>query len=128
MFVAVVLAHVGRVLARKAATPAAKRTRLLICFGLATLLIVRRHAVARDGRRPSAVPRYDRAHPLAMSGRATSRALAWLGVALRRRDRRSLDPAFRLDVRQRSAPSPPRRRRFFGFGVAVADRRRSSSS
>ena len=40
MFAAIALAHVGRVLARKAATPAAKRTRLLICFGLATLLII----------------------------------------------------------------------------------------
>jgi hypothetical protein len=40
MFVAIALAHVGRVLARKAATPAAKRMRLLICFGLATLLIL----------------------------------------------------------------------------------------
>jgi E3 ubiquitin-protein ligase DOA10 len=28
------------VLARKAATPAAKRTRLIICFGLATVLII----------------------------------------------------------------------------------------
>src|SRR5713101_5175820 len=37
MFAAVLLAHVGRVLARKAATTAAKRTRLLVCFGLATL-------------------------------------------------------------------------------------------
>ena len=40
MFIAVILAHVGRVLARKALTPAAKRTRLLICFGLATLLMM----------------------------------------------------------------------------------------
>ena len=40
MFGAVVLVHVGRVLARKAATPAAKRTRLLVCFGLATLLMI----------------------------------------------------------------------------------------
>jgi hypothetical protein len=40
MFAAIALAHVGRVLARKAPTPAAKRTRLLICFGLATILIV----------------------------------------------------------------------------------------
>jgi heme A synthase len=40
MFVAIALAHVGRVLARKAPTPAAKRTRLLICFGVATVLIV----------------------------------------------------------------------------------------
>jgi len=40
MFLAVILAHVGRVLARKAPTPAAKRTRLLICFGLATALIL----------------------------------------------------------------------------------------
>jgi len=40
MLAAVVLAHVGRVLARKAATPAAKRTRLLICFGLATVVMI----------------------------------------------------------------------------------------
>ena len=40
MFAAIALAHVGRVLARKAPTPAAKRTRVLICFGLATILIV----------------------------------------------------------------------------------------
>jgi hypothetical protein len=39
MVAAVVLAHVGRVLARKAPTPAAKRTRLLVCFGLSTLLM-----------------------------------------------------------------------------------------
>jgi hypothetical protein len=40
MFGAIALAHVGRVLARKAPTPAAKRTRLLVCFGVATVLIV----------------------------------------------------------------------------------------
>ena len=40
MGAAIALAHVGRVLARKATTPAAKRTRLLICFGLATVLII----------------------------------------------------------------------------------------
>jgi len=40
MFAAIALAHVGRVLARKAAAPATKRTRLLICFGLATVLII----------------------------------------------------------------------------------------
>ena len=40
MLAAVVLAHVGRVLARKAATPGAKRARLMICFGLATLLMI----------------------------------------------------------------------------------------
>jgi hypothetical protein len=40
MFLAIALAHVGRVLARKAPTPAAKRTRLLICFGVATVLIL----------------------------------------------------------------------------------------
>ena len=40
MLLAVVLAHVGRVLARKAPTPGAKRTRLLVCDGLATLLIL----------------------------------------------------------------------------------------
>ena len=40
MFAAIALAHVGRVLARKASSSASKRTRLLICFGLATLLII----------------------------------------------------------------------------------------
>jgi heme A synthase len=40
MFAAVILAHVGRVLARKAATPSAKRARMLICFGLATVLMM----------------------------------------------------------------------------------------
>jgi hypothetical protein len=40
MLIAIVLAHVGRVLARKAPSLAAKRTRLLITFGLATLLIL----------------------------------------------------------------------------------------
>ena len=40
MFGAIVLAHVGRVLARNAATPAAKRTRMFVCFGLATILMI----------------------------------------------------------------------------------------
>jgi hypothetical protein len=40
MLAAVVIAHVGRVLARKAQTPEGKRKRLLICFGLATLLLL----------------------------------------------------------------------------------------
>lgn len=40
MFGAVILAHVGRALARKARTPASKRTRLLVCFGLSTLLMM----------------------------------------------------------------------------------------
>ena len=40
MLGAVVLAHVGRVMARKAKTADAKRMRLLMCFGLATLLMV----------------------------------------------------------------------------------------
>ena len=40
MLAAVVLAHVGRVLGRKAATPGAKRTRLIVCFGLSTLLMI----------------------------------------------------------------------------------------
>jgi hypothetical protein len=40
MFAAIALAHVGRVLARKAVSPDAKRMRLLICFGLATVLII----------------------------------------------------------------------------------------
>ena len=40
MLAALVLVHVGRILARKAATLDAKRMRLLICFGLATLLMV----------------------------------------------------------------------------------------
>jgi hypothetical protein len=40
MMLAVVLAHVGRVLGRKAKTPASKRTRLLICFGISLLAIL----------------------------------------------------------------------------------------
>jgi hypothetical protein len=40
MMGAVILAHAGRILARKAKTAAAKRTRLLVCFGLATLLML----------------------------------------------------------------------------------------
>ncbi|HET6957390.1 MAG TPA: hypothetical protein VFI56_12435 [Vicinamibacterales bacterium] len=40
MFAAIALAHVGRVLARKATSAAAKRGRLLICFGLSTVLII----------------------------------------------------------------------------------------
>lgn len=40
MLVAVVVAHVGRVLARKAQTASAKRMRLLICFGLALVLML----------------------------------------------------------------------------------------
>jgi hypothetical protein len=39
MFGAVILAHVGRALARKATTPVSKRTRLLVCFGLAAILM-----------------------------------------------------------------------------------------
>jgi hypothetical protein len=40
MFGAIVLAHVGRVLARGARSADAKRTRLLVCFGIATLLMI----------------------------------------------------------------------------------------
>ncbi len=40
MFVAVILAHVGRVLGRRATTPAAARTRQGIAFGLATVLMI----------------------------------------------------------------------------------------
>ncbi len=40
MLVAIVLAHVGRVLARKARTPAAKRSRLLVCFVIALVAIL----------------------------------------------------------------------------------------
>jgi hypothetical protein len=40
MIVAVALVHVGGVLARKAATPEAKRTRMIVCFGLATLAML----------------------------------------------------------------------------------------
>jgi heme A synthase len=40
MMLAVILAHVGRVLGRKAKTPSAKRMRLLVCFGLSTLLML----------------------------------------------------------------------------------------
>jgi hypothetical protein len=40
MFGAVILAHLGRVLARKAKTPDARRMRMLMCFGLATLAML----------------------------------------------------------------------------------------
>jgi len=40
MLGAVILAHAGRVLARTAKTATSKRTRLLICLGLATLLML----------------------------------------------------------------------------------------
>lgn len=40
MLVAIILTHMGRILARKAQTPEAGRIRLLVCFGLATLLII----------------------------------------------------------------------------------------
>jgi heme A synthase len=40
MFGAVIAAHIGRALARKASTPDAQRRRLLIAFGLATVLII----------------------------------------------------------------------------------------
>jgi hypothetical protein len=53
MIVAVALAHIGRVLARKAPTPAAKRTRLLVTFGLATvLMLVGMPWPGRPGGRP----------------------------------------------------------------------------
>jgi hypothetical protein len=40
MMVAVILAHVGRVLGARARTPQAKRVRQSLCFGLATILII----------------------------------------------------------------------------------------
>ncbi len=40
MLAAVVLAHLGRALARKAKTPSAKRVRMFICFGLATVAMI----------------------------------------------------------------------------------------
>jgi hypothetical protein len=40
MLFAIVMAHLGRILARKATTPAAKRRRLLICLGLATVAML----------------------------------------------------------------------------------------
>jgi hypothetical protein len=40
MFLAVIMAHLGRVLARKAASPDAKRKRILITFSLAALFMI----------------------------------------------------------------------------------------
>jgi hypothetical protein len=40
MFVALIVAHVGRVLGRKATTPDSKRMKQLICFGIATMLML----------------------------------------------------------------------------------------
>ncbi len=37
---AVVFAHLGRILARKARTPASKRIRLLVCFTIATVAMI----------------------------------------------------------------------------------------
>jgi hypothetical protein len=40
MILAVVVVHVGRVVGRKAANPEAKRMRQLVCFGIATALML----------------------------------------------------------------------------------------
>jgi hypothetical protein len=40
MVIALVLVHVGRVLSRKAASPASRRRRQMICYGLATLVML----------------------------------------------------------------------------------------
>lgn len=40
MLAAAVLAHVGRIMARKAKTAESRRSRLVICFGLATLAML----------------------------------------------------------------------------------------
>jgi hypothetical protein len=40
MLIAIIAAHVGRVLGRKARTPGSKRNRLLLCFGLATIAML----------------------------------------------------------------------------------------
>lgn len=53
MFAAVISAHLGRVLARNAKTPGAKRSRLLVTFGVATvLMIVGMPWPGRPGGRP----------------------------------------------------------------------------
>lgn len=40
MLIAVIMVHVGRVLGRKAPTPGAKHTRVLLCFAIATILLL----------------------------------------------------------------------------------------
>jgi hypothetical protein len=40
MLGAVILAHVGRILARKSATPEARNMKLFICFGIATAMML----------------------------------------------------------------------------------------
>ena len=40
MLVAVILVHVGRVLARKSATPESRNMKLFICFGIATAMML----------------------------------------------------------------------------------------
>jgi hypothetical protein len=40
MLAAVVFAHLGRILARRARTPGSKRTRMLVCFTIATLAML----------------------------------------------------------------------------------------
>ena len=40
MLIAVVVAHVGRILGRKAKTPASKRVRLVVCFAFVTIALI----------------------------------------------------------------------------------------
>jgi hypothetical protein len=40
MVIALVLVHVGRVLSRKAASPSSRRSRQIVCYGLATLVML----------------------------------------------------------------------------------------
>jgi len=40
MLLAVVIAHVGRVISRRAPTPESRRTRQMICFALSTILMI----------------------------------------------------------------------------------------
>ena len=120
---AIALAHVGRVLARKAPTPSAKRTRLLICFGLATVLIIL--GMPWPGR-PGGRVRSSEVYDSATSCRSGSRqwaaevgSLSWLARGAGRRDHRSVDSALRLRLRQR------RRRRRGGRGLLRLRHRRA---
>ena len=96
MTLAVVMAHIGRALARKATTASGKRTRLLVCFGISLIAIlaaIRGPAWRQAERSSAAYNRRFRAH--------NRRSRARLGRAGRARcHRRSVDSALRADLRR----------------------------
>ena len=120
MFGAVVLAHVGRVLARKATTPAPSARGCSICFGLATVLMLLGmpwpgHAGGRPLFRV-----YDSTilSSLFSSWASEVGALVLARARVRRRDHRSVGPAFRLVFVSAGAVAAAAAA-LLGFGVPV---------